>query len=282
MPLTIPCPKCAKPLKARDEHVGRKAKCQYCQHVFVISAPAKASSTEPEITRGGSTVYRHQAAPKDEFQLPVTYAESCEQISAHVEQYIGPIESVLHEIISETIHLDVLWVKPTPERNWHTYITSGMSDLPMTTPAEAHDYRYAELVICLPPTWGDVQQEPNYWPIFWLKSLARLPHTYNTWLHTAHTIPNGDPPEPMAPGTQYCGWLLIPPLLVDEGFRELQVEPLKTIHFFGLTPLYPQEMDYKLEQGFDALVERWEKKGIEINELLNLKRANACKKGFFG
>ncbi|GAB3716522.1 hypothetical protein GCM10028815_34670 [Mariniluteicoccus flavus] len=54
---------------------------------------------------------------------------------AHLSQHLGTDWSVLHELASVGIHLDVYVFPPTPERPHLTLVTSGMSDLPMTVPA---------------------------------------------------------------------------------------------------------------------------------------------------
>ena len=56
-------------------------------------------------------------------------------------------------MISDLVHIDVHWVQPTPKRPYHTLVTSGMSDKPMTVPAGAEHLRFAELMLCLPPEW---------------------------------------------------------------------------------------------------------------------------------
>lgn len=41
----------------------------------------------------------------------------------------------------------------------------------------------AELAICLPPDWNlNSGDECDYWPIRWLKMLARLPIEEKSWL----------------------------------------------------------------------------------------------------
>ena len=50
----------------------------------------------------------------------------------------------------------------------------------------------------------------------WLKQLARMPHEYDTWLWTGHTVPNFDPPEPYDESTSLCGALVMPPMLVPD------------------------------------------------------------------
>jgi hypothetical protein len=157
-----------------------------------------------------------------------------------------------------------------------------MSDLPMTVPDGCDDLKYAELMIGLPPEWPMDQKawsdESHYWPIRWLKLLARLPHEYKTWLGFGHTIPNGDPPEPFADDVDFCCALVVPPVAVPEEFRELVINEEKTIHFYAFVPLYREETIFKLKKGADPLLDRFDAKGV--NEIFNPNRANVCKKKF--
>jgi len=112
----------------------------------------------------------------------------------------------------------------------------------MNTPApEVAQFAHSELMIQLPPEWPiskeAFEDENNFWPVHWLKSMARFPHEYETWLFEGHTVPNGDPPEPFAANTQFCGWLLFWPLLVEEEFYELKINANKSIWFLSLYPL---------------------------------------------
>lgn len=239
--------------------------------------------TTKEQSSGGSTIYRHQATDRS-FTAANGDEASLELISQHVEKYIGPIQSVFHEIVSDLVHIDILYVAPTKERNYITLVTSGMSSLPMTVPEGAEAFRYAELMICLPADWQlsneSIQKEGNYWPIRSLKTLARLPHEYNTWLYAAHTIPNKNPAEPYASNTKLMGMMLTIPSTVEpvNEFFTLAISPDKEVHFFSLTPLYSEEMDHKLKHGAEALFEKLDKAGV--TELLDPRRKNTCKKLF--
>ncbi|MOA45106.1 Suppressor of fused protein (SUFU) [compost metagenome] len=72
----------------------------------------------------------------------------------------------------------------------------------------------------------------------------------------------------------------IPEMVEDaEGFFTLSISEHKDIHFFSILPLYEEEMDFKLKHGAEPLFEKLEKEGI--NELLNVKRKNVCKKSFW-
>ncbi|MGF7050689.1 hypothetical protein J2T13_005239 [Paenibacillus sp. DS2015] len=234
-----------------------------------------------EVAPSGEAVFRYEERTED-IRLASADEEALEMISNHVEKYIGKIDGVFHEIISDIVHLDILIVKPTKEKNYYTLVTSGMSNLPMTVPEGADHFKFAELVICLPSEWKvsdeAFKQEENYWPVLWLKKLARFPHEYQTWLYRAHTIPNGDPARPFATNTDFTGMILSIPTTVDNAneFFTLELANGKSVHFFSLIPIYTNEMDFKLKKGTDALVEKLEKAGV--NELVDLKRRSVCKK----
>ena len=204
--------------------------------------------------------------------------ERIQRISDHVETHLGEIDGVWHELVSDQVHIDIHCVAPTEDRPFRTLVTSGMSQHPMAVPREALGYEYLELMICLPPDWPVTQEaladENYYWPIRWLKRLARLPHAHETWLFDGHTIPNGDPPEPMAAKTLFIGWLLMPPRLAPDLFQELEIDSQTKIHFAALYPLYDEEMQLKLDSGTEVLFERMMKRGI--TELLDVNRPNVA------
>lgn len=200
-----------------------------------------------------------------------------ELISGHIERHIGPVAFVLHEQDSEAVHLDVHCVAPTPERNIWTLVTSGMSQLPMVVPDDMPAPMFLELMCFLPPHWpvnaNAIHNESDYWPIRWLRLLARFPHRYRTWLGYGHTIPNGDPPEPFAPNTKFCGMLLAPPLSVNAEFLKIERPYDRDIAFLAMQPLYYDEMAYKLSQGTDALLDRFDES--QIDDIIDVNRPSA-------
>ena len=283
---------CGKEYSWKPELAGRRAKCKQCGNV--ISFPASEPEAEAqefddmvrdlpphETTESGQPVYRHEARTKP-FEMAMGDEKTIDAISKHIERHIGEPGGVFHEIISDLVHVDIHVVNPTPERNWYTLVTSGMSDKAMTVPddPELADFKFAELLICLPPDWPMDEEswkdEANYWPIRWLKIMARMPHEYDTWLGWGHTVPNGDPPEPLAEGTDLCCMLVMPPVLVDEKFYQLRVGKKKLINFYALYPLYKEEMDYKLKKGAEGIIEKFSE--AEVTELLDPARKNTCKK----
>lgn len=277
MPITVACAQCGQKYRVKEHLAGKTARCKSCGQPMHI--PALASE---ERSPAGSPIYRHKERTTD-LAASETDEQLLECLGEHLAAHIGEVKMVFHEIISEVVHVDVHWIEPTPERDFHTLVTSGMSDRPMTVPDGAEEYQYAELLIALPSSWPLTQEafedEDNYWPVRWLKMLARMPHEYNTWLGMGHTVPNGDPPEPFAGNTKMCCWMMGPPVLVPEDFSPLVIGPEKQIHFYSMLPLYREEMELKLREGFEAIMERLG--NAEVTELLDAGRKNVVKKKFW-
>ena len=217
------------------------------------------SKDDKLVSLSGAPIYRHGepatwSAPKGE--------ECLEQISDHIEAHLGPVAWVLHEIASDTVHIDVHVVLPTAQCPCVRLVTSGMSDLPMTVPADVDAPRHLELLMTLPADWkldeASFADENWYWPVRLLKTLARLPHKHATWLGWGHTMPNGDPTEPYASDTPFTGAILLPPLSVPEEFQRLRIDEHKEIAFYAVFPLHDDEMDLKLRRGARELLQRFD------------------------
>lgn len=237
------------------------------------------SGNDEIVSLSGAPIYRHTestpwAAPQGEVCI--------EQITDHIEQHLGKVESVFHEIISDTVHIDVHFVKPTKDFPFSRIITSGMSDLPMKVPAEIAAPEFVELIITLPPDWELTQEsfknENWYWPVRLIKSLARLPHKYETWLGWGHTVPNGDPAEPYASNTKLSGAIILPSATVPAAFHKLRIDDQKEITFYSVVPLYEEEMNFKLRSGSDELIKRFGMKNI--TDTISLARPNVAQKLF--
>lgn len=232
-----------------------------------------------EISPGGSPILLHT----QEKDVAPAQGDACiEQISAHIERHLGPISGVFHEIVSDTVQLDVHVVPATADIPYLRLVTSGMSDLPMALPEDVGAPQHMELMLTLPADWPvqheDFQDERHYWPVRLLKTLARLPHKHATWLGFGHTVPNGDPAEPYAPGVGFDGAIVLPPLSAPDAFGELVIDADKTIAFMAIVPLYPEEMALKLKKGCDALLDRFDAKGVK--DIVDPGRVNVARKRF--
>ncbi len=244
----------------------------------LCALPVRAENTDDEKSPSGASILQHEDKDRD-FQPPEEHARNLEDIEAHLEKYIGPVETVYHEIVSDLIHLDVLYIPPTPERPYTVLATSGVSDLPMSVPEGLEDRARAELLIVLPESWPlseeAFEDDANYWPVRWLKSIGRLPHEYDTWLGWGHTIPNGHPPEPIA-DTDFIGVMVTLPYWLDPSFARVTAKSGDVISFYELVPLYAEEMDLKLAEGAEALEQRFD--AYDIGFVLDVNRPNVAKR----
>ena len=62
------------------------------------------------VSLSGAPIWEHGEAKP--WEAP--HGESClEEITEHIEEHLGPIAMVFHEVVSDTVHIDVHHVEPT-------------------------------------------------------------------------------------------------------------------------------------------------------------------------
>lgn len=233
-------------------------------------------------TKGGSTVYTYE---DKESGVDFSVAESlyAAEVDEHFgKQFPGREVNVFHEIVSDKVHIDINIMEPTEKEPYRVLYTTGMSDLPMTLPAEMEEkyshLKRAELMMFLPASWpvGDeaFKDESNYWPIRLLKQLARFPHQYNTYLGYGHTLPNSAQYTPYADNTELSGVILS---LLGDDICSIETKDNNLVVVYSLIPLYKEEMEYKLENGADALFNKLSKvRGAGYT--LDVSRKNVVKR----
>jgi hypothetical protein len=264
--------------------------CAIATTAFFLGSGATMSD---ENNSGGDNIIRYQAHAH-QFRSPETGGEHVDELTKFLQEFLGPNEIVWHEIVSDKVHVDVLPFPPTADRPFWTFVTSGMSDLPMNVPEsveDADDLRYAEMVISLPAEWfepGDFADykvsdftEDKYWPIALIKFLARFPHEYESWLAISHSMPNFDPPMPYASNTTMNGVVLLPPVTWPTGKQIYRMRDGRLVNFLAAVPVYADEMAVKLHKGIEAMADAFDSAGI--TEVLDTSRTSVVKKrGWFG
>lgn len=202
--------------------------------------------------------------------------EVADAIERHIAVHFGPVAFVLHELASHLIGAHVYVVEPSAERPYQTLVTSGMSERPMTVPPGSGISPYAELMLCLPTDWpmtqAALQDERTGWPVRLLKQVARFPHEYGTWIGEWHSLPNGDPAVPYAPGTPFAGVVVTPALDVSPEARTIEVADGTRINLLALVPLHADEVALKVSQGTNALIAVLDRG--RVSELLDPTRAS--------
>ncbi|MCL2436607.1 MAG: suppressor of fused domain protein [Clostridiales bacterium] len=208
-------------------------------------------------------------------KLPELYSEQeLEVIENHIANYFGNFNNVIHEIVSPDIHVDICVIDPTPERNYYTLVTMGMGAHRMKVPKELRKMGLdrAEVLITLPPDWDlKSDDEKWYWPLRWLKILARLPGEYDTWLGYGHTVPNG---EPFAENTELSGVMLSMPYYFGPEASVCTLPKGDKVNFYQVIPLYENEMNFKIQNSAEDLEDRFPE---NFNMVLDIARENVVK-----
>lgn len=234
-----------------------------------------------EKSADGTTIYTYEAPEKEGYTPPAPMQYTDEIVDHFDRVFPGRKSAVFHELVSETIHIDVNFMEPTEEEPFWILFTNGMSDLPMTMPDDMPEElrekcSLAEVMMFLPAAWDlseeALKDECNYWPIRLMKMMARFPHQYNTWLGYGHTVPNYAEYEPYAENTGLNGVVFYQ---LKEEISEIHTKDGNLINVYFLLPLYKEEMEYKLEHGMDALLDKLQslKDGVLF---LDPSRENTC------
>lgn len=205
---------------------------------------------------------------------PFVYSKKeLDEIDRFIVEKFGNYPNVIHEIYSPDIHLDICVVEPTESEPFYKLITMGAGAYRMNVPTDFKGYNIecAEYMICLPATWNlQSSDEKDYWPIRALKDVARLPIMYDTWLCYGHTTQCDEVGSPYAENTK------INSLVLDEAIEDdssMTMSSGKVINFWKIVPLYPEELEYKRENGAEALFKLMKQKGTYV-DALDINRPN--------
>lgn len=171
----------------------------------------------------------------------------------YIEKHLGKIDETISEIIpGSRVKVDINIIRPTKERNYITLITTGMSEYAMGYSEDDSEYKYAELMMKLPPDWKldkeHCKSDAYGWPLKILRMSAHLPHNNDGIISNEVIIPNGIPGDVPLPyhvdtwlsAVMFCDSEDIPPLKVNKGIR---------IDFFTLVPICDEEIETAINMG---------------------------------
>lgn len=200
------------------------------------------------------------------------------KIDAFIENEYGPFSEVIHEIYSPDIHLDIAVVPPTDEQPYYKLVTMGAGAYKMNVPEELKKYKLerAEYVIFLPKEW-DIKsdKEEYYWAIHYLKSLARLPIDSNSWLGFGHTVSANNDSSPVAANTKFNSFVLFNSYVRNKPkIQPMKLNLFEKINFYQLYPLYQEELEFKMENSLEDLVNKIDEKDLSF--IVNINRKNYC------
>jgi hypothetical protein len=215
-----------------------------------------------ERTPGGSIIQRYRPlAERPRLGYSNAPTEWVKLREDHYARWFGPPSHVWHEVLPLIPHVDVQVHPPSPAlgRDFFTLATSGMSDERMALDADtpAHHAR-AELILYLSAAEVRTWQSKEPWHVSVLRFLAHFPFDNHTWLGFSHTIQNGTPATAYTPGSTLTTALLLTPMFETPEFEtglHLGGDP---VNLLWVTFLTDDEVAYKLQHGFSALLDRFQ------------------------
>lgn len=204
-----------------------------------------------------------------------------ELVGKHIDNHFKDSDiNVFHEIPTLDIHLDVYHIRPKNSA-FEVLLTSGMSSIAMNVSEIQKDsdlYKFAELMVLIPKGIDFGKMYPSGtkydWIISMLKQSAKFPHFYDTWIGVGHTIQADEEMKPYSDDTDYRGCLVLPTMTFPKDFQKIN-SPYGTINIYGLFPLYKEELEFKIQNGFNEFITFPIKNNTE--EIIDLHRTNYCK-----
>jgi len=196
--------------------------------------------------------YLRSLGAKDVREIhPPNYPVAHKRWIKHLSEF-GPVDDWSLEIPGTPV-VTLRLAYRDPEMKSKTLFTVGLSDHQLPFPTD--DFTCTELIMVLPADWPlgeDARNDPQWnWPVEWFKRIVNQVRQADRWLESPFFFMNGEPPAPLAQGTQLCGWLC---LQVPEG--ALLVPDYRVISMKSLTPIYVEEERLIREQGLEVFIQR--------------------------
>ncbi|HEY1188416.1 MAG TPA: suppressor of fused domain protein [Gemmata sp.] len=176
----------------------------------------------------------------------------------HVAAMVGPVEARGWVPIVPDGEPPVAIRAATRDDGTVCLFTDGMSAQPMPPGPGGDSYSHAELALYL-AGWPDDPErwlEPQFrWPLDWLRRLARHPFdTGRGFGGPVAVVANGEPPQPLGPGTALTCWLL---LADKEPLGRFEAPDGRDVVFYELVPIHTAERAFERAHGTAALLERF-------------------------
>ena len=201
---------------------------------------------------------------------PVTAQE---EIIAHMESLFGPSIPSSCMLYMDDRPIQVNMIPATLDRPFVTFFTLGMSRKDMKMPGNLLGFEHAEMFIQLPGDWpisplGLVL--PNYgWIVNKVPEIGEFLHQSGNYIAPpVSMMSNEEPPQPYVKDLRFNAMLFV--------HREetMPRSDGKTVHFYRLLPLYPEERDRYLEGGPPALLTGFHQHNVGF--VVDLDRDNSA------
>ncbi len=187
-----------------------------------------------------------------------------------LENNFGKCIQLLHEVVSDDIHIDIAVIGPTKELDFYKVFTIGMASKEMNVPSEFKHQKLerAELAMFISKDMDiNIADIKNHWVINCLKTVAHMPFQQNTWVGEAHSID-------LSNSDNYGGFSGVLLLSLQSGKDAIVLDSNKRLNFYLTVPIFKEEMNYENQNGFNDLLDLFDNNGIE--PIVDFNRINCC------
>ena len=203
-------------------------------------------------------------------------------VKVHIDQYFGVYTQLLTDDSDPDHPLEIAVILPRPEHDYYTLVTVGLSRHRMDFSEERREEKLerAELLINLPRDWkltkADCREERWSWPIRMMLATAHFAmEDPEVGLESRTTLMEGEDGIPFAENTDLRGEILLYPGVFGEESFFCRLPDGDEVNFYQVIPLYRDELEYKMEQDADALLNKM--RGISF--VVNPTRQDAITRG---
>ena len=199
-------------------------------------------------------------------------------VKKHIDQYFGTFTQILSVDGNPDLPIQIVLIPPRLEHDYYTLVTLGLSRHRMKFPEERQDEKLerAELLINLPRYWklteSGCKEDRWSWPIQMMLSIVRFAlNDPEVGLESRTTLMEGDDGIPFAENTELRGTILLWPGPLDQDAFACRLPSGEEVNFYQVIPLYREEIQFKRENGSDALLDLCQDESLEV---INPKRLN--------
>lgn len=196
--------------------------------------------------------------------------------------FINDLKEILSfsndELIKENkeYNFNIHLLSASTTSNFKLLVTHGLSNTTQKVDEKNKFCEKIELYFCLPDYWNI---EKETWPIEWLNKLAQIPQKNNTWYGIGDTIPAGKPQEYLSKTFKANHFILGLPIELKDYFSKDKWIKYG-IQMLAVTPIFQDEVDFKLRNSSTILYKKLSKKSI--NEMVDPFRKSVCRKRILG
>lgn len=199
-------------------------------------------------------------------------------VKKHIDQYFGTFTQILSVDGNPDLPIQIVLIPPRLEHDYYTLVTLGLSRHRMKFPEERQDEKLerAELLINLPRYWklteSGCKEDRWSWPVQMMLSIVRFAlNDPEVGLESRTTLMEGDDGIPFAENTELRGTILLWPGPFGQDAFACRLPSGEEVNFYQVIPLYREEIQFKRENGSDALLDLCQDESLEV---INPKRLN--------